>query len=78
VEDKIKEILKILQEKKTITFEELFYAQSLNEISRIEIIVTFLALLELLRLKIVRVYQELPFGKILINLEEENVYRSNF
>jgi len=78
VEDKIKEILKILQEKKTITFEELFYAQSLNEISRIEIIVTFLALLELLRLKIVRVYQELPFGKILINLEEENVYRINF
>lgn len=77
VEDKIKEILTKLHEKKTITFEELFYGQSLRDTNRIEIIVTFLALLELLRLRIVKAYQELPFGKILINLEEENVYRNN-
>lgn len=72
VEDRIEEILNVLKLKKSITFQELFNPDS----SRLEIIVTFLALLELLRLKIVRAYQEKPFGEILINLEEGNENRN--
>lgn len=74
VEDKIEEILNTLKEKKSFSFDELFG----SEVTKLEIIVTFLALLELLRTKIIRAYQSKPFGKILIKLEDENVDRSNF
>lgn len=72
VEEKLNQILNVLKFKKSITFQELFSPNS----SKLEIIVTFLALLELLRLKIVKAYQKNPFGEILINLEEENENRN--
>lgn len=79
VEEKIEKILEILMERKTITFDELFELNSGEmKISRMEIIVTFLALLELLRLKIIRAFQNCLFDKIFIKLEEENVNRCNF
>jgi len=73
VEEKIEQILNVLRLHKSITFQELFEHNS----SRLEIIVTFLALLELLRLRLVKAYQKNPFGEILINLEEKNENRYN-
>lgn len=73
VEDKIEEIMNILKIKKSIAFDELFKPRA----SKLEIIVTFLALLELLKLRVIKAYQERPFGKILINLEEKNDNRDN-
>ncbi|MEN2994366.1 MAG: segregation/condensation protein A [Thermodesulfovibrio sp.] len=72
VEEKIDYLLNQLKIKKSLTFQELFKADS----SRLEIIVTFLALLELLRLKLVKAFQEKPFGEILIFLEDKNESRN--
>ncbi|GAB5045844.1 segregation and condensation protein A [Thermodesulfovibrio sp. TK110] len=72
VEEKIEQILNLLKLKKSIAFYEIFE----NNTSRLEIIVSFLALLELIRLRIARAYQEKPFGEILINLEEKNENRN--
>jgi segregation and condensation protein A len=47
-------------EGKALRFSELFA----DVVSRVEIVVTFLALLELIRLKQVRVTQTDPFGEI--------------
>lgn len=74
VEDKIEEIMNTLKIKKSVTFQELFKPGA----SKLEIIVTFLALLELLKLGTIKAYQEKPFSKILINLEERNGNRDNF
>jgi segregation and condensation protein A len=60
VKDKITEILNRLQEHKSLTFDELFSEQE----SKVAIISTFLALLELIRLQTVHVLQNEPFGTI--------------
>ncbi len=60
VSDKIEEILYTLQSRAEIIFSELFAKAS----SRTEIVVTFLALLELIRLKRLKVRQEQAFGEI--------------
>jgi segregation and condensation protein A len=60
VKDKIVEILQGLKEKQQIIFQSLF-----DELStKYEIIVTFLAILELMRLRAVRVFQVHPYGEI--------------
>ena len=58
--DRINEILGRLREVETISFEQLFTAVT----DRGLIITTFLAVLELIRLKVIRVYQEKPFSPI--------------
>ncbi|MDW7972117.1 MAG: segregation/condensation protein A [Thermodesulfovibrio sp.] len=73
VEEKIEQILNLLEIKKSITFQELFSSDS----SRLEIIVTFLALLELLRLRLVKAYQKNPFDEIFIYLEEKDENRNH-
>ena len=60
VSDKIEEILYTLRDRSKIVFSELF-AQA---VSRTEIVVTFLALLELIRLKRLKVRQDQAFGEI--------------
>ena len=60
VSDKIEEILYTMRERATILFRELFAAAA----SRAEVVVTFLALLELIRLKRLKVRQEQSFGEI--------------
>lgn len=60
IADCINEILSILQERSTVQFDELVR----DELTRDRIIVTFLALLELCRLKMIRIFQEGPQGKI--------------
>jgi len=60
VSDKIQFIQGRLAERKRLVFEELFVAGA----SRTEIVVTFLAVLELIRLKQIAVAQESPFSPI--------------
>ena len=60
VKDKISIIMEIIEGHDSVRFEELFK----DEITRVQLIVTFVALLELIRLGLVRVYQEKAFGNI--------------
>jgi len=63
VQDKIREILGKLDNHRWITFGSLFE----EDISRINVITTFLALLEIVKLQLVIIYQDVPFGTILIS-----------
>jgi segregation and condensation protein A len=63
VEVRIREILDVLESREFISFRELFPAGS----PRVTLVVTFLALLELIRLKQVRVAQTANFEDIHIN-----------
>jgi segregation and condensation protein A len=60
VKDKISMIMEILEGKEAVRFEDLFR----DGISRVQLIITFIALLELIRLGLARVYQEKQFGNI--------------
>ncbi len=60
VSDKIEWILQRVSDGMALSFSELFAEVA----SRVEIVVTFLALLELIRLKQVRVTQPNPFDEI--------------
>ena len=62
IKDKILHIMERLWETESLAFTELYTAST----SRREIVVTFLALLELLRLRMIRVYQGETFGTIRI------------
>ena len=62
VSEKIEYVLKILPEKEALKFEELFAGQT----TRGEVVATFLALLELVRLRHVHVEQEGAFGEIML------------
>ena len=65
VEEKIEEILLLLQrEKRSMAFQTFFSEQS----SRRIIVVTFLAILELVKTKAVRIFQAAPFETIRISL----------
>gem|GEM_PF-7105080 len=63
IKDKIREILAKLRERESMTFESLFEENT----SRLTILTTFLALLEVVKLQLVRIYQDTPFGTILIS-----------
>jgi segregation and condensation protein A len=60
VKDKISLIMEMLENNETVRFEDLFK----KDRSRVQIVVTFVALLELIRLGLVRAYQEKDFGNI--------------
>jgi segregation and condensation protein A len=60
VSDKIDQILKTMSGGNSVRFSQLFVSAA----SRVEIVVTFLALLELIRLKQVRAVQNDPFAEI--------------
>ncbi len=60
VKDRMSTIMEIIEEQEAIRFEDLFK----EGITRIYLIITFVALLELIRLGLVRVYQERHFGSI--------------
>lgn len=72
VEDKIDQIINLLKLQKRVNFSQIFENANNSRPSRLEIIVTFLALLEILRLRLARAYQESLFGDIIIELEGEN------
>lgn len=67
VADKIDTILHVLSEKKEMPFSLLFR----DDVSRHEVICTFLALLELIRLRQVEAVQAHTFGEIMIAATEE-------
>jgi segregation and condensation protein A len=60
VKDKMSLIMEMLEGQEAVRFEELFR----ENITRIQLIITFVALLELIRLGLVRAYQEREFGNI--------------
>ncbi len=60
VSEKIENIVLVLKTKAVLQFSELFGQTT----SRVEVVVTFLALLELMRLKQIRVTQSEPFSEI--------------
>jgi len=60
IADCINEILSLLQERETVQFDELVR----DEFTRERVIVTFLALLELCRLKLIRIFQNSHEGSI--------------
>ena len=60
VSEKIEYLLRVLNERQRIKFSELFAGTT----SRSEVVVTFLALLELIRLKQLAAVQREPFGEI--------------
>jgi len=60
IADCINEILSLLQEQDTVQFDDL----TRDECTRERVIVTFLALLELCRLKLIRIFQGSDYGSI--------------
>jgi segregation and condensation protein A len=68
VKDKITWLLEMLKHNKNVTFDSLFVSLK----SKMEIVSTFLALLELIKLQAVRVLQQMPFGTIFIYSIESN------
>lgn len=72
VEDKIEEILRVIKVQKRLIFTQIFETRKNGKPSRLEVIVTFLALLEILKLRLARAYQEAMFGDIIIEMEGEN------
>lgn len=62
VSDKISEIKKLLKDSYTFSLTKLFD----NMKTKIEVVATFLALLELIRLKLVKVVQKELFGEIIV------------
>jgi len=69
----IENVKKILSEKKRITFQDIFLSSN----SRIEIIITFLAVLILAKNKFVRIIQKKTFKEIYIELNEKRRIRSS-
>jgi segregation and condensation protein A len=73
VKDRISFIIESLENQDTIRFEDLFAGNA----TRTYLIVTFVALLEILRLGLARAYQERDFGAIwIINSQREPVAES--
>jgi segregation and condensation protein A len=64
ISDRINQLSDILKERKSIIFDELFAADR----SRADVIVTFLALLEMTRLRLTRIHQDGPLEAIRIEL----------
>ncbi len=62
ITERISNIMELLRDRENINFEELFA----GEATKVELIVSFLAVLELLRLRILRAHQSEPFGPIRI------------
>ncbi len=60
--EKVAELRRLMEEKESYTFQALVQAAR----SRLEIVVTFLAVLELLRRREIKTRQEVPFGDILL------------
>ena len=67
IEERITELKQLLTERKELVFRELFMKE---KVTKNEVIVTFLALLEIVRSDFARVVQEKNFGDILITKRE--------
>ncbi len=63
IKDKISLIIEMISCKRWVTFLSLFD----QDMNRVQIIITFLALLEVVKMGSARIYQDVPFGPILIS-----------
>lgn len=68
IEDKIAYLEEKFRLKEIIEFEEIIYESE----CKLEVIVTFLALLEMIKLKAIKVFQDDSFGSILIKRRNED------
>lgn len=68
VEDKIKQILDRLRRNPWLTFWSLFEEDQ----TRLNVVTTFLALLEIVKLRLAKIYQDTPFGTILISPQDQS------
>lgn len=68
IEDKIAYLEEKFRLKEIIEFEEIIYESE----CKLEIVVTFLALLEMIKLKAIKVFQDESFGSILIKRRNED------
>ncbi len=68
ITDRINQLSEVLRDKKRIGFIELFEGQS----TRADLIITFLALLEMTRLRLTRLFQDDPLGPIEIELSVQD------
>ena len=73
VKDKIRDILDCLRTQESATFESLFE----DEPTRMNILTTFLAVLEIVKLQLVRLYQDVPFGTIIVSRRVPLDYETN-
>lgn len=74
LDERIREVTSILISKKEMKFEDLFR----HNASRLEMVITFLAILELIRTRILSAYQEYPFGPIkLVHEGEPTNWKNN-
>jgi segregation and condensation protein A len=69
ITDRIHEVFDFLTARRRAEFEELFQMQGEN-VTRFDLVVTFLALLEMTRLRMMRLYQVDPEGKLHVELNE--------
>ena len=74
VKDKMSLIIDILQSRETLRFQELFK----DDIVKAHFVVTFVALLELIRLGVAKVYQESQFGEIWVINPESGIQKEKF
>jgi segregation and condensation protein A len=73
VKDRMSMIMEMIEGQEAVRFDDLFR----DGITRIQLIVTFVALLELIRLGLIRAYQEKQFGNIwVINPEKQSMVSS--
>ncbi len=68
ITDRINQLSEVLRDKKRVAFIDLFEGQS----SRADLIITFLALLEMTRLRLTRLFQDDPLGPIEIELSVQD------
>ena len=73
IKEKIQGIRQALADKKQLKFNQLFD----DDYSKIEIITTFMALLELLKMQKIKVVQEGTYQDIDISINEEEFYKSD-
>jgi segregation and condensation protein A len=62
--DRIGELSDVLATRKRVTFDELFDGDA----TKFDLVITFLALLEMTRLKMTRLFQSQPLGPLYVEL----------
>jgi segregation and condensation protein A len=66
INDRIHELVDILKSKKRVLFDELFEGIA----TRFDLVITFLALLEMTKLRMTRLFQSAPMGELYIEVGE--------
>jgi segregation and condensation protein A len=75
ITERIVELTELLSEKRRMTFEQLFGLGRDKEVtpSRMELVVTFLALLEMCKMRVARITQPDPLGELVVELAAKHL-----